>query len=197
MRLSAPFSFGCDAKISPSLLPRVRARVHTVGSTTGAALGAAIGTASPEAVAYLRIRHFDRLYAQILFKNFDVNNDGYLEVPEAQKALDYIGHTHFSIKETVAKVTVATHGEYKVSPEEFTAIYAAMLAQHNVTEEELAAMAAAAESGAALRLEENVWRRNSGQMTSPRALHHPGPLPAETAPIRRPSSAYLDDLLEA
>ena len=36
-----------------------------------------------------------------------------------------------------------------------------------------------------------------GQMTSPRALHHPGPLPAETAPIRRPSSAYLDDLLEA
>ena len=76
-------------------------------------------------------------------------------------------------------------------------IYAAMLAQHNVTEEELAAMAAAAESGAALRLEENVWRRNSGQMTSPRALHHPGPLPAETAPIRRPSSAYLDDLLEA
>ena len=110
---------------------------------------------------------------------------------------DYIGHTHFSIKETVAKVTVATHGEYKVSPDEFTAIYAAMLAQHNVTEEELAAMAAAAESGAALRLEENVWRRNSGQMTSPRALHHPGPLPAETAPIRRPSSAYLDDLLEA
>ena len=72
-----------------------------------------------------------------------------------------------------------------------------MLAQHNVTEEELAAMAAAAESGAALRLEENVWRRNSGQMTSPRALHHPGPLPAETSPIRRPSSAYLDDLLEA
>ena len=53
------------------------------------------------------------------------------------------------------------------------------------------------DSGAALRLEENVWRRNSGQMTSPRALHHPGPLPAETAPIRRPSSAYLDDLLEA
>ena len=58
-------------------------------------------------------------------------------------------------------------------------------------------LATAAESGAALRLEENVWRRNSGQMTSPRALHHPGPLPAETAPIRRPSSAYLDELLEA
>ena len=106
-------------------------------------------TPRPAAEAALTLVQFKDVYIMLLFHVFDVNNDGFLEVPEAQKALDYISGTHFSIKET------------------------------------------------ALRLEENVWRRNSGQMTSPRALHHPGPLPAETAPIRRPSSAYLDDLLEA
>ena len=73
---------------------------------------------------FLDLRGFNTLYAAFLFRYFDVNGDGVLDLTEAERALAFLSD---GASIAVALPTEVAHGEQKVSKMAFWRMYLAMM----------------------------------------------------------------------
>jgi len=77
----------------------------------------------------LTLQRFNQLYATFLFKHFDAGDSGSLSLPEAARALEFLGPARYSVPEAIAAAcSYDINDDAKIDPYEFQLMYTALMA---------------------------------------------------------------------